>query len=317
MSYKKVTSGVAAIVTAFAMVGVASADTGKSPNGEPGPAGNPNPPAATPQANGPQGPAGNDQRGQSQESHGKSDESHGKSQQSHGKSNQSHGKSGGSHGKSNKSHGKSGSSHRNPSPGTPRKGGREDRPSPKVTLCHATRSETNPYVEITISENGLNGHGPAADPRHHEGSWQDIIPAPAGGCPTTVQSPPTETKQEQNNTTTTTPTTTTDTAAFVLPKLELVATAPAAATGPADQSAVLGVQAEGTTPAAGSAPGNAVLGEQAEGVNAPAAAQATRAADDADGSLPFTGFGLGMVLLIAAALLLAGFAIRRSSATRA
>ena len=43
----------------------------------------------------------------------------------------------------------------------------------KVTICHATGSMTNPYVTITISENGLNGHG------DHEG---DIIPAPAGGC---------------------------------------------------------------------------------------------------------------------------------------
>jgi hypothetical protein len=44
----------------------------------------------------------------------------------------------------------------------------------KITICHATGSMTNPYVIITISINGLNGHG------GHEG---DIIPAPAGGCP--------------------------------------------------------------------------------------------------------------------------------------
>jgi hypothetical protein len=46
----------------------------------------------------------------------------------------------------------------------------------KITICHATSSETNPYNEITVSVNGLNGHG------KHEG---DIIPAPEGGCPTT------------------------------------------------------------------------------------------------------------------------------------
>jgi len=46
----------------------------------------------------------------------------------------------------------------------------------KITICHATGSETNPYVEITVSINGLNGHD------KHEG---DIIPVPAGGCPTT------------------------------------------------------------------------------------------------------------------------------------
>ena len=46
----------------------------------------------------------------------------------------------------------------------------------KITICHATGSAKNPYVEITVSVNGLNGHD------KHSG---DIIPAPAGGCPTT------------------------------------------------------------------------------------------------------------------------------------
>jgi hypothetical protein len=46
----------------------------------------------------------------------------------------------------------------------------------KVTICHVTGSKKNPYTEITVSVNGLNGHD------KHEG---DIIPAPAGGCPTT------------------------------------------------------------------------------------------------------------------------------------
>ena len=46
----------------------------------------------------------------------------------------------------------------------------------KVTICHATSSAKNPYNEITVSVNGLNGHNGHAD---------DIIPAPAGGCPTT------------------------------------------------------------------------------------------------------------------------------------
>jgi len=45
-----------------------------------------------------------------------------------------------------------------------------------IAICHATSSETNPYNEITVSINGLNGHG------EHEG---DILPAPEGGCPTT------------------------------------------------------------------------------------------------------------------------------------
>lgn len=44
----------------------------------------------------------------------------------------------------------------------------------KVTICHATGSASNPFVTITISKNGLNGHG------DHE---RDITPVPAGGCP--------------------------------------------------------------------------------------------------------------------------------------
>jgi hypothetical protein len=44
----------------------------------------------------------------------------------------------------------------------------------KVTICHATGSAKNPYVEITIDVNGLSGHDTHAN---------DIIPAPAGGCP--------------------------------------------------------------------------------------------------------------------------------------
>ncbi len=45
----------------------------------------------------------------------------------------------------------------------------------KITICHATGSSKHPYVMITISINGLNGQ------RNHP---HDIIPAPAGGCPT-------------------------------------------------------------------------------------------------------------------------------------
>src|SRR5258707_2835691 len=44
-----------------------------------------------------------------------------------------------------------------------------------VTLCHATGSATNPYVVITVDNQGaLNGH------LNHPG---DIIPAPGGLCP--------------------------------------------------------------------------------------------------------------------------------------
>lgn len=47
----------------------------------------------------------------------------------------------------------------------------------KISLCHATGSESNPYVHITVSDNAVNGANGHAS---HEG---DIIPAPASGCP--------------------------------------------------------------------------------------------------------------------------------------
>src|SRR4029079_4344084 len=58
MSYMKGSGAVAAMVTALALSASAYGD-GKSPNGPPGPEGNPNQPAAAqPQAKAPQGPAG-------------------------------------------------------------------------------------------------------------------------------------------------------------------------------------------------------------------------------------------------------------------
>ncbi len=56
-------------------------------------------------------------------------------------------------------------------PATPTPGNNDG----KITICHATGSSKNPYVMITVSVNGLNGHD------KHPG---DIIPAPAGGCST-------------------------------------------------------------------------------------------------------------------------------------
>jgi len=53
----------------------------------------------------------------------------------------------------------------------------------KTTICHATGSTTNPYVEITISNNALDAHR-----RHQDG--RDIIPAPITGCPGDLAVPP-------------------------------------------------------------------------------------------------------------------------------
>src|SRR5450759_2518475 len=53
-----------------------------------------------------------------------------------------------------------------------------------VTLCHATGSNTNPYVEITVSVNAAGiagGHadhiGPIWDSTLSDSQWGDIIPA--------------------------------------------------------------------------------------------------------------------------------------------
>jgi ABC-type sugar transport system substrate-binding protein len=44
----------------------------------------------------------------------------------------------------------------------------------KTTICHHTSSETNPWVQITVSNASLKAH---------HNNHGDIIPAPAEGCP--------------------------------------------------------------------------------------------------------------------------------------
>jgi CHRD domain len=50
----------------------------------------------------------------------------------------------------------------------------------KTTICHRTLSAKKPYIKITVTRSVLKGH------IAHPG---DIIPAPPGGCPTTVLTP--------------------------------------------------------------------------------------------------------------------------------
>jgi hypothetical protein len=59
--------------------------------------------------------------------------------------------------------------------------------SEQITICHATGSETHPYEEITINTDAVTAH--------EDHQWgEDIIPAPAGGCPAgTTPSPGPET----------------------------------------------------------------------------------------------------------------------------
>jgi hypothetical protein len=54
-------------------------------------------------------------------------------------------------------------------------------PSPKKTaICHKTSSAKKPYVKLVVGTRALKAHMKHGD---------DIIPAPAGGCPTTALSP--------------------------------------------------------------------------------------------------------------------------------
>lgn len=200
-----------------------------------------------------------------------------------------------------------------------KRGVRSDKPKKgKVTLCHATGSVKNPYVVITISERAAQYHV-----RHHAG--RDIIPAPAGGC--------------QGSTT--------DTPAVA----GLTSTVPGASGAPGG-GAVLGASESGgtsvirkvseivnsvlnpLTPASvvrGSsltdlaeevedssgittAGGGEVLGSSVSSV--PAAATADTPVtldDDAEGSLPFTGWNAVLAFALALAAVLAGVALRRSA----
>ena len=55
-------------------------------------------------------------------------------------------------------------------------------PPIKVTICHKTSSGTQPYVRLTIRDR-------ATLRRHTATHHQDVVPAPAGGCPTSTLTP--------------------------------------------------------------------------------------------------------------------------------
>lgn len=182
-----------------------------------------------------------------------------------------HGMTGGGHSKA-RGNGHTGSV------GQAKSGGSAQSNAGKVTLCHATGSETNPYVTITISANAMPAHD-----AHQDG--QDIIPAPGGGCPGGSQSGGPENENGK-----------------VTPRGE---TPGPGGQGPA--GAVLGVSEEN-----GSAPGddegeNAVLGANQGGGEEGAARETTGT------SLPFTGLGLGLLAAIGLLLALSGGHLRRKA----
>src|SRR4051812_5881906 len=153
----------------------------------------------------------------------------------------------------------------------------------KVTICHATGSETNPFVRITVSVNALPAHT-----RHQ--NEEDIV-NPQGDCPSSavpagVGNPP---------------------SGIVSGNTQL-AGAPESGAGEAPASGVMGVSEEsGTSPAADE---GGVLGAQAEG----GVEGATQIASTSGGSLPFTGLAIGLLVALGALLALTGLVLHRRMA---
>jgi hypothetical protein len=193
---------------------------------------------------------------------------------------------------------------------------------PRITICHATGSATNPYVVITPASPGVV----RAHERHQADG--DIVPAPAGGCPTTIAatSPPVTGDDDAKP------------AAAPAAASDPAAPAPSGASAPAPvaaraDSTALPAAADGDeTVGIGSStiisgmpetPEVGVLGEAATiddrnndrgdvlAATADTGPRATTELDD--GELPFTGWQVGLLALLGAAALLGGLATRRAS----
>ena len=207
----------------------------------------------------------------------------------------------------------------------------------KVTLCHATGSETNPYVEITISANALPAHQ-----RHQDG--RDIYPVPAGGCPGGSSPSGGGGQDNEHAKVTICHATGSETNPYVLITVDEhavkahmshqngediinptgpcpgatvpagVGTPPSGIVSPGGElpaAGVLGVSEESGGPTTGAPEAeNAVLGAN-QGSGPENVAQKS---DDAGTSLPFTGLQLLLVAALGTALGLAGLRLRRSTA---
>jgi hypothetical protein len=161
-------------------------------------------------------------------------------------------------------------------------GGGEHR---KITICHRTGSEKNPYVQITISEN--------AWPAHQQHG--DLNPVPAAGCPSAAQ----------------TTTTAAVAAAPTQSTTPLVTNAPAA---PVVALGTVATKKEAESRAASSPRTNEATraaGDEAESTPAVLAAARTLGATVQRGRLPFTGMPLWIPLLAGVGLAATGLSLRR------
>lgn len=68
-------------------------------------------------------------------------------------------------------------------------------PAPKVTICHATSAEDNPWVRIVVSENAIGGHfdNPGTPKAGHEDDL--LFQGEEGVCPV-PETPPEEDPEE-------------------------------------------------------------------------------------------------------------------------
>jgi hypothetical protein len=181
-----------------------------------------------------------------------------------------------------------------PTGGQPGAGGGGGSDHAKITICHRTGSETNPFVVITISEN--------AWPAHQQHG--DIHPVPAGGCPTPA-APTTTTAAAvaktaatpAGATATTTATTATAQAPVVVQGTASTKSKSSVATTTSSKPAA---EKGGSTAVADEGSETAVLGT-ARRLGATVRRQ----------NLPFTGTPLWIPLLAGAALVATGVGLRR------
>lgn len=205
-----------------------------------------------------------------------------------------------------RAHGKSGGSSKSKSSGpkATRDAGTGDNPqgrgpSGKTQYCHATHSETNPFVLITTNNNALPAH------RAHQDE-EDIIPAVNGQCPggTTAERPIDEGGPGPGGPDAPGPD-------------EGQSGGPGGPNGD-DGPGLNGVEgAEGPGDGAADAPSDRTPGDgdvlavrETNAVGTGPAADVAEEADEGD-ALPFTGLGVGAILAIALLALAGGLAVRR------
>lgn len=160
-------------------------------------------------------------------------------------------------------------------------GASSDRSRERIDICHATGSETNPYVLLEdMPMPSLNGHG------DHEG---DIIPAPEGGCPASQQPAGTLTEDVPPG-----------------------AFAPRSTEGPPPGAG----EQHNSHNSPSDVPVSGVLGATSE-VPAQSALPAEAGnSHNSGGSLPFTGLQLLLLAALGAGAIAGGHALRRGGAIR-